>query len=248
MAKTPRKSPGIGHNSEIDSANVLKALATEILDQKEMDRVRERRKRNRKRAEANGVPLSHLDRLYSMRDAPLSEVENFFRQAWGVMAAFFKPLRDQYDLFQPKPEAPERQAAARHAGLMAGVSGAECKAPVNLSGDDQVEWTAGWHEGNDSYKDANKELADVLAEALQNASEGKVTDGTGKKGGKAGAKAAAAAEAQRVAKQAAADFKADNPEVKTPDDGFEASKDELEAQTTRKAVQEARLPGEATAQ
>lgn len=248
MVKPKRASPGIGHNSEIDNGNVLRALATEILDQKEMERVRDRRKRNRKRAEGKGVPLEHLDALYKMRDEPLSNIENWFRQRWGVLSAFFKPLRDQYDLFAPKAEAPERQAAARHAGLMAGVKGEECAPPPNLSGDDQVEWTAGWHEGNDSYKDANKELADVLAEALQNAAEGKVTDGTGKKSGKTATKAAAAAEAQRVAKQAAADFKADNPEVKTPDDGFEASKEELEGQTTRKAVQESRLPGEATAQ
>lgn len=245
MAKTPRKSPGIGHNSEIDSGNVLRALATEILDQKAMEEIRERRKRNRKRAEGNGVPLAHLDRLYRMRDEPLSEVENFFRQSWAVMSAFFKPLREQYDLFAPKPEAPERQAAARHAGLMAGVAGLECKPPPNLSGDDQVEWTSGWHEGNEAFKGANKELADVLADALKNAAAGKVTDGTGKapKGGKA-----AKDKAAEVNAQAAADFKADNPDVKPPgDDGFEATKEELEGQSTRKAVQEARLPGEATA-
>lgn len=233
MAKAPRRSPGVGDNSgEVDEGKVRHYLAVEILDQEAMETVRARRKRNRKLAEAF-VPLADLDALYKMKDEPPASIILFFKRRLSVFSSFFTELK-QFDLFQPRPNAPEVRAAFHHAGLMAGLQDKANQPPPGCAGDDLQQWQAGYSEGTEARDGASKANADFLAGALKNAEAGIVTDGTVK------------GNANKVGAQAAADFKADNPDVAAtggglPDgqqlgDDFEAPKSELDKQTTRTVV------------
>jgi len=196
-----RKSPATGRDGNGPSSDdILKALATEIIDQQAMTEIKERRKRNRKRAEADGVALAHLDKLYKMRDEPASEIEKFFRLQWQHFSAFFSDLAEQLDLFVPRLSTP-RATAHRHVGKMAGLKGEKDTPPDGYSGDEIQQWMEGYQEGWEARSQAQEDTMEALKEALNNAEAGKVTDGTGK--GKRSAKAKA------VAMQAAADFEAD---------------------------------------
>jgi hypothetical protein len=212
MTKSKRSSPATGRDSNGPSEEaILKALATEVMDQEVMAEVKERRKRNRKRAEADGVSLAHLDKVYKMRDEPASEVEKFFRLQWQHFSAFFTDLAEQLDLFVPKLSV-ERRSAHRHVGKMAGLTGKPGKAPDGLTPDEVNMWMDGWHDG-DWAREASKDASlEAMKEALENADKGIVTDGTkGRKNGKA----------KEVAMKAADDFYDDNPEVTRPEPMFQ---------------------------
>lgn len=212
---TTRASPRPGRDKTNDtSAAYLSALAVEVLDQEQMKLVRERRKTHRTAAEGKGVDLGHLDKLYKMRDEDEATIEKYFRGMWGAFTSLFSGLATQMDMFVVKAPR-ERLAAFRHKGLMVGLKGEEAEPPKNFSGDELQAWQDGFNEGAEARQGAEVTLADTLADALKTAAAGGVVDGTGgKRTTKPGAKAAAAV--AKVQAQAAADFKADNPEVKLP--------------------------------
>jgi hypothetical protein len=267
MAKAPRKSPGIGDNSKpIDQAAVRKALAMSILADKQKTDLNIRIKRMRSGFEKEGVPLAELDRLFKMRDEPASEILRMFRTLGQVFFAFFTDLGDQFDLLAPKADAPEERAAYRHAGMMQALKGEKMNPVPGLSGDSLQQMIEGYNEAWPLYEAGQADFADFLREALENAEAGIVTDGTGKK-------TAAERKAASVAAKAAKDFAEDNGDplvvngvaypnmtaadqarqklkdkaagdgVKTADD-FEASPEELAAQTQRKVLEEQRAAGE----
>ena len=182
MAKTKRASPAINKNlpNGPSPEDVLSALAMEILDQEAALAIRERRKAHRKEYELKGITLPELDRLYKLKDDPISEVEAWFRRQWNTLGAYFKELPAQMDLFTPRAD-PESVAAHRHTGKMQGLQGKPAEAPDGLVGEPLQEFIAGWQEGHEARAGAEQTLADVLAAALDNAEKGIVTDGTGGK-------------------------------------------------------------------
>lgn len=212
MPKPKRASSGVGHGANFaEPSAILAALATEVLQKEKMDELREQRKRSRKRAEANGVVLADLDLLFKKRDEPLSEIEGWFRRQFATLGAFFTDLPAQFDLFAPKPAAPERRAAFRHAGKMAGLKGEDGTPPPNLEGDELNQWMDGHAEGADARSNAHH---DIIQAALENAANGQATDGTtGEATGAADQPIKRGRgrpkKAEAVAAQAAADFAAD---------------------------------------
>lgn len=204
MPRPKRASPATGRDGSNGPApdDILDALAVEIIDQDQMKILRERRKAHRKLAEGKLVNLSHLDRLYKMRDDPPSEVEGFFRSMFTHMSAFFEDLT-QLDLFTPKATR-EQKAAFGHHGLMAALKGEEATPPPNLTAEESNEWMEGHAKGAKARDNASHTLADTLADALKTADAGGVVDGTGgarrnPKAAKAGAEAKAAFEAEGTA-------------------------------------------------
>lgn len=212
-----RKSPGVGHNSDgalqSKPARIRHHLAIKVLDQEEMDKLRERIKAHSKAAQGDHIPAEDLTRLFKMMGMTATEVEIWMRRQWHVFAAFFTDLGDQFDIFAPKPAASEVRAAYRHHGMMAGIKGEACEPPPTLAGDERQQWIEGHHEGTTARDGAEKTRMEEIVKALDNADKGVVTDGTTKP--KRQSKADKEAEALRA--QQAADFKADNPDVKIPD-------------------------------
>jgi hypothetical protein len=211
----------IGGNSGLaDHGHINNALAMEILDQEELDEVKERRKKHRKGYEMNGVTLADLDDLYRHRDDPIQDVVAMIKRKMHYLGTVFKPLRAQVDMFMQASESPEMQNAAFHAGRMAGLKGADASPPSNVVGEDLQLWLEGQQEGADARaaakklrKDEARALSDNLAQALKNGENGLVTDGTGKAGpGVPGIDPNRDPTAVKVGEKAAADFMADNAE------------------------------------
>lgn len=241
MSNTPA---GLGHNSDGPTdADYRSAMAQDILDREALKAVANRRKMNRKLAQSKGIVLEHLDRAMSMSEEPIGTILDWFK---GRAAAFSSIMPNmtgsiqQLKLFEENLE-PSEVAAHFHAGLMPGLKGTTPKAPDGLVGEKLQEFMKGHQQGADARAEREKSLAETLAQALKNADEGKVTDGTGKKGRSAKAKA--------VGLKAAADFAKDNPGptaeeqqfgnggqpagLKTGDETFEATDEELAAQKGR---------------
>lgn len=175
-----RASPGVGHNGDGPSPEAMNlSLAVEILDQEAMAEIRERRKRHRATSEGRGVQLNMLDMVFKRKDDSPQDIEKMFREMWGHFSAYFSDLGQQYDLFTPKPAAPQLQAAYRHQGLMAALKGEDAAPPPLLVGDDLQKWQDGFNEGAAARKNAKKTIADELAEALRLAKAGRVVDATG---------------------------------------------------------------------
>lgn len=249
-----RASPGVGHNagSELPKqADFRFHLAMEVLDQEEMAKIRERRKKHRKGAEGKGIVVEDLDRLYKMKDLTPDEVLHWFKRQWNALGSLFSDLNEQFNLFAPKPSAPEERAAFEHAGFMAGIQGKPAVAPPNMVGDNLQKWMKGHGEGAAFRVEAERQRLEEISQALDNADKGIVTDGTGKRTGRV-----KKTEADKVRQQAQEDFKADNPgspateeEMKEAlankasdaeggeqGDFSEASEEELAAQTGRPAA------------
>lgn len=201
MAKPPKKSPGVGHNSLASHEAINLALAKQFLMDQEMDSLKEKHKRARAGFEGTGVILGQIDKIKKLAGQPVAAIEKQFREDFHYAGAMYPDLYEQFDIFAPKAEAPERRAAHYHVGKMSALRGEPNTPPPGVTGDDLQRWQKGY---NDHLPLFEKAKAEILAEAIENAENGKVTDGTG-------GKAARAARAVRT--QAAADFKADNPGV-----------------------------------
>lgn len=186
MPKGKRASPGVGHNSGLaDHGDIRAALALDILFDEQKATLNERHKRARAAMEGKGVSLAELKFLKGLAGQAGSEVEALFRRQWHFIGAIFEKLTAQYDLFAPKPSAPERQAASFTLGLMAGLYGKELVIPPAIVGDDRDEMIRGHNEGADRRTAAK---AEILTFALDPKNAGKTTDGTA---AAVGAKAAA---------------------------------------------------------
>ncbi|MBU0801417.1 MAG: hypothetical protein KKA05_10520 [Alphaproteobacteria bacterium] len=225
-----KRSPGVGHNSGAPLAkkeNILRALAIEILDKERIQELQEVRKLHRKSAEGQSIVLEDLDRLHKMKDMSGAEIEIWFRRQWNTMGSFFSALFEQYELFAPKAGAPEVEAANRHLGQMAGLTGKPGTPPPQLVGRDQQIWLEGYGDGL-AHRNAGKALLEeedadrmsILKRALDNAEAGVVTDGTAGSEGAPAGKPKPLTKAQEKAKaaaaQAKADFERDNPGVPIP--------------------------------
>jgi hypothetical protein len=152
-----KKSPGVGRNEGAnlpDQAAVRAALAMEILDQEKMADLRELRKRHRKGAEKHGIVLKDLDDLYKMKDMSDEEVVTWFKRKFNTLGAVFQKMTEQFDLFAPRKGAPERIAAFRHQGMMAGLAGKDPVPPPGLAGDESNEWLEGHKEGHSARAEA----------------------------------------------------------------------------------------------
>ena len=102
MAKTPRKSPGVGREGDNlgSQAAYRNALAVEILDKEKIAEATEIRKRHRKGHEKHGVVLADLDDLYKMKDMAFSEIVVWFKRKFNALSAVFD-LGTQFELFTP---------------------------------------------------------------------------------------------------------------------------------------------------
>lgn len=208
MAKQSRKPAGVGHNSQLaDPNDINRALARQLLLDQEMSDLKERHKRIRKGFEEKGVSLGRLDHWKKLSDKPIAEIEQEFRENFHYASAVFPDLGDQFDLFAPKAEAPERRMAFYHAGRMAALKGLPPTLPPGIGGDSAQQWQNGYNESLPFYTEAKSQHAEFLAAAVKNAEKGIVTDGTGKAKGKE------AKQAEQVREQARTDFKNDNPDV-----------------------------------
>lgn len=199
-----KKSPGTGRGENLTSDDaILKALAVEILDQERLDREKEFRKRHRKAAEGNGVVLPDLDALYKRREDPVQDILADFKRRLHYFGAFFKPIRQQFDLFVTSSESVEAQNASAMAGRMAGLTGKPATPPPNLTGEDAQIWLDAHGTAAKARSAAEKERA---AEEKKDAEDRKAAiDGTGK-----------GDQAAQVRAQAAADFAKDNPGAAPP--------------------------------
>lgn len=150
MARTPRKSPGVGRDGDNlgDPAAYRNALAMEVLDKERIAAATELRKRHRKGYEKHGVVLADLDDLYKMKDFTDEEIITWFKRKFNALGAVFQKVAEQFDLFAPKKGAPERIAAFRHQGMMAGISGKDAAPPPGLAADESNEWMEGHREGH----------------------------------------------------------------------------------------------------
>ncbi len=197
MAKAPRSSPGVGHNGPpVEHGVINQALADIIFYDEQVKLLNEKKKAMRKGWEGRRVILSEVDNLAKMKDEPESKIIEFFKTRFHYLGAVFTGLPKQFDLFTRKVDAPEKEAAYRHMGLMAGIKGEDPTCPANLSGEALQLWTDGYNEGAGKRE---KSRADFLATVL--ATDG-VIDGTNKGG-----------TAAIVRAQSAADFAKDNPGV-----------------------------------
>lgn len=188
-----RASPGVGHNSGANlptQEDVRTALAMRQLIAEQQAALREKAKRVNKKIEGMSIPVSEIKFLEGLMDKSGSEVEQIFRIKWSLIGAVFDKLFEQFDLFSPKPAAPESRAAHYTLGLLAGVRGKELEIPPAVVGDERNQMIAGHQEGI-ARREAAKQS--ILSESLDPANAGAVTDGT------SGA----------VAARAAADFAAD---------------------------------------
>lgn len=204
MAKS-RKPAGVGHNSQLaDPNDIQTALARQLMLDKELDDLKERHKRIRKGFEQSGVSLARLDKWKKLVDKPVADIEREFREDFHYAGVAFPDLGEQFNLFAPKAEAPERRAAFYHKGRMAALKGDEPTPPPGISGDDLQRWQSGYNDHLPFYQKAKSEQAEFMAKALENAENGIVTDGTG---------TAQEKKTRAVRQQARKDFAADNPEV-----------------------------------
>lgn len=197
MAKPKRASPGVGHNGPpVDHDIINQALSDCIFYDEQVKLLNEKKKAMRKGWEGRRVILSEIDNLVKMKDEPESKIIEFFRTRFHYLGAVFRGLPKQFDLFTAKVDAPEKEAAYRHMGFMAGVKGEDPTVPANLSGEALQLWTDGYNDGA-----AKREVSNTTfwGKALEN---GGVVDGTGK-----------GAVTDQVRAQAAADFAKDNPGV-----------------------------------
>lgn len=202
-----KKSPGTGRGENLTSDEaILKALAVEILDQERLDREKEFRKRHRKAAEANGVVLPDLDALYKRREDPVSDILADMKRRMHYFGAFFKPIRQQFDMFVTASESIEAQNAAAMAGRLAGLNGKPATPPPNLTGEDAQIWLEAHGLATKARAAAEKERKEEeKKDADERKAEQAPVDGTGK-----------GSAAAQVRAQAAADFAKDNPDVKAP--------------------------------
>ena len=213
MVKATRKSPGVGRDTNsgdnLTDEAIEIALATEVLDQENMAAARERRKRNRKRAEGNGVPLAELDDLYKRRDDTVADVLAFFKLKFRVLSAHFKALKPrQADLFDMDVD---HKGAIAHLGMMAGMKGEKALPPPTYQGEEIKVWM----DAHEVGATRRSEAADAILESAQ-ANPGKPVDAT--------SGAVTKATAASVREQAAKDFEEDNAGSKPPDttkDGVE---------------------------
>lgn len=211
MAKSTRKSPGVGRGENLASHDAIRtALAMEILDQERLDREKEFRKRHRAGAEKSGVNLSKLDGLFKRRDDQPSDILSDIKSTLHYMGALMMPLRKQYDMFVQASESVEMQNAAYRAGDMAGLTGKPAVPPPNLVGEDSQLWLQGHADGTkfrgtvERERKAEEKLeADRVA--AEKAEAQKMLDGTG--GGD---------KVTQIRAQATADFAKDNPGVQLP--------------------------------
>lgn len=204
MAKS-RKPAGVGHNSQLaDPNDIQTALARQLMLDKELDDLKERHKRIRKGFEQSGVSLARLDKWKKLVDKPVADIEREFREDFHYAGVAFPDLGEQFNLFAPKAEAPERRAAFYHKGRMAALKGDEPTPPPGISGDDLQRWQSGYNDHLPFYQKAKSEQAEFMAKALENAENGIVTDGTG---------TAEEKKTRAVRQQARKDFAEDNPGV-----------------------------------
>lgn len=172
MAKTPRKSPGVGRQGDnlASQAAYRAALAVEILDKEKIAAANEIRKRHRKGHEKNGVVLADLDDLYKMRDMAFSEIVIWFKRKFNALGAVFD-LGTQFDLFTPTKAGKLDLAAFRQAGMMAGLHHKDRDPPPGLAGEEMNVWLAGYDEGYEARLAAWQAQQEEEAEARAKAKE-----------------------------------------------------------------------------
>lgn len=181
-----------------------------------------------------------------------------FREIMGLPVG--GPSQEELDLHDRLPDVERDGQYWQAVGYTAGVSGGDRDPPLDcVKAGHGNRYDAGWTDGQTILAVNMKKAAAPKAAPAPAAKE--ETPAEKRKREKAEEETArqglAAIKPAEVAAQAAADFAADNPEVVTtgepspvtagePEAGFEASPEELAAQSTRKAVQAAKEGEDAT--
>lgn len=201
MARQPRKSPGVGHNSDAlpDESAYRLGLAMFVLMTEEMDKLKERQKRLKKRTiEGAGIAIDDVKTMYSMRDQSLPEVVHWLKRKMHSLGSMLG-VKFQLDFFKPNLEASE---ALKFKGMLSGCAGEPCSPPTTLDNEERNLWIEGHGLGADSRNQAQSEMSKEFTDGK----DGDFSEGALK--GRAAAKANKA-KAKAIGLQAAQDFKDD---------------------------------------
>lgn len=216
MAKTPRE----GDNTE--QAVYLKHQAIAILDAEKAEELKKIRKRHRKDAELAGVPLGDMDWAIKTMGMPVGEIRKFFTEKLKLLG--FNGVNIGKDVVEKM--IGDQSEDRTYEGRLAGMQGKACSPPANFTPNERQTWIAGWHEGDRARQEAQAE-----SEAEE-----------------AAAREAAAARRPDESTDAAQNLGGDDyggDDDAAGRDVFEASEEELAAQTGRPSTQEAEATEEA---
>jgi ribosome modulation factor len=156
MAKKPavqadNDAPAAGHNSKELTANERAALRMHHIRQllqveKDMQPLRDLRKKIRAEAKGDGFKLTEIDagmRLATMEDPTIFVAE--IHELIAIAQAFNAlPPGEQGDLF---PDRRPKDEQAFEEGRQAGLAGKNCDPLHGAETDLGQRWIAGWHEG-----------------------------------------------------------------------------------------------------
>lgn len=226
MARKPKFSPGVGHNSDQlpDQSEYRSALAMLVLIDEEKKKQNERHKRLRKRVcESKGIAQEDIKMMFSRRDDALSDVVHYLKRTAHSLGAMFGK-NFQLDMFSPDPENAE---AIRFKGMISGASGQSGQAPPTLDNTERNIWLEGHKQGADARAAAQKEMADEFTEGLDgDYSEGALSE-------RATGKAQRNPAAVKIGMQAASDFDGDQLNMEPTEDEVNFLSQSEKAQAAR---------------
>jgi hypothetical protein len=153
---------GDGHNGPTRE-DFLKAVAIAEQDDADLDAIKARRSRNRKKFKAQNIELGDLDQVRKMLGWTIGEIRTYFTRKLKYLGFVNIKVGTQFDLFsEAQPTGATEDV--RWAGNFAGLKGLKASPPPSLSPAQVQLWMEGWGEGDKARAEA---LAEAAAEALK---------------------------------------------------------------------------------
>lgn len=208
-----------GHNSR--KAVWLRHQAIAVLDKEKADALAKIRKKHRKNAELAGVQLGVLDWTLKTLELPVGEIRKFFTERLEALS--FNGINVGTKVVEKI--IGDMTEDRTYEGQLAGIAGKPASPPANLTPNERQTWLQGHAEGCKARDEAGAALDEEEA-AFAEARANRVADAS-----------------TEAAQELGGDGYGDG-DAEGDGEGFEASEDELAAQTGRPSTQAAEVEEE----